>query len=130
MKAWLKRSTFVLVVLLIALGWLLYFHNAAVAARLPKWGWLQHTIARVGQSTPATAPEDEDPDTTKNAIPVHTAKVTIATLHRYIEGFGTVAPSPPGPGQMAGSANIASPVAGVVSRCCARWAGRCTRATR
>jgi multidrug efflux pump subunit AcrA (membrane-fusion protein) len=116
MKVWLKRSIFVLVVLLVALGWLLYFHNAAVAARLPKWGWVQRTIARVGQSTPAEAPEDEDPDTTKNAIPVHTAKATTATLHRYIEGFGTVAPSPPGPGQMAGSANIASPVIGVVTK--------------
>ena len=116
MKVWLTRSAFVFVVLLLALGWLLYFHNAAVAARLPKWGWVQGMVARVGQSTSAEAPEDEDPDTTKNAIPVHTAKVTTATLHRYIEGFGTVAPSPPGPGQMAGSANIASPVVGVVSK--------------
>src|SRR5205085_11286139 len=65
MRRWLKRSAFVLVVLLVALGWLLYFHNAAVAARLPKWGWLQRTIARVGQSTGGEAPEDEDPDTTK-----------------------------------------------------------------
>ena len=57
MRRWLKRSAFVLVVLLVALGWLLYFHNAAVAARLPKWGWLQRTIARVGQSGSVAAPQ-------------------------------------------------------------------------
>ena len=116
MKAWLNRSLFGGFVALLALGWLLYFHNPAVAARLPKWGWLQKSVARLGQSTPPVAPEDEDPDNTKNQIPVHVAHVSTATLHRYVEGFGVIAPRPPQPGEMAGSANLASPVPGVVAQ--------------
>jgi len=116
MKAWLKRSLFLLGAGFLALAWLFYFHNASVAAKLPKWGWLQSGVAKLGEKTVVAAPEDEDPDNTKNEIPVHTARVSIATMHRYIEGFGTVAPRPPRPGEMAGSANVASPIAGVVAK--------------
>jgi multidrug efflux pump subunit AcrA (membrane-fusion protein) len=115
MKAWHKRSWFLLAAVLLALGWIVYFHNTAVASRLPKWGWVQATIGHLGPKAPVAAPEDEDPDTTTNNIPVHTAHISVATLHRYIDGFGTVAPRPPRLGQMAGGANIASPVAGVVA---------------
>ncbi|HEY2589892.1 MAG TPA: efflux RND transporter periplasmic adaptor subunit [Tepidisphaeraceae bacterium] len=116
MKPWLNRSVFGGFVALLVLTWLLYFHNAAVAAKLPKWGWLQKSVARLGQSMPPVAAEDEDPDNAKNQIPVHTAHVSTATLHRYVEGFGIVAPRPPQPGEMAGSANLASPVPGVVAQ--------------
>src|SRR5207248_5666863 len=84
--------------------------------RLPKWGWVQGMVARLGERTAEAPPEDEDPDNTKNEIPVHTAHVSVATLHRYIEGFGVIGPRPPRPGQMAGAANVASPIAGVVGQ--------------
>jgi len=115
-KKWSSRLAFALAALVVVLAWLLYFHNATVAAALPRWPWLQGTIAHLGQKSPAAAEPDEDPDNTKNEIPVHTARITTATLHRYVEGFGTISPRPPRPDSMAGSASIASPVAGVVSK--------------
>jgi RND family efflux transporter MFP subunit len=115
MKAWLKWSIFVAAIVVLAVGWVVYFHNAAVAARLPRWAWLQTTVGHLGERTSAEAPEDEDPDNTKNEIPIHTARVGVATLHRYVEGFGTVAPRPQRGKEMAGGANLASPVAGVVA---------------
>jgi len=115
MKPWLKTLLFCVVMAVLVIAWVLYFDNAVVADRLPKDGRLQHFVQWFRQRKEAAPDEDEDPDTTKNSIPIHTAHIAVATLHRYIEGFGTIAPSPPGPGQMAGSANIASPVAGVVA---------------
>jgi multidrug efflux pump subunit AcrA (membrane-fusion protein) len=115
MKTWLKTTFFCVVIGLLVVAWVLYFDNAVVADHLPKDGHLQHFVQWFGQKKDEAPEEDEDPDTTKNSIPVHTAHVAVATMHRYVDGFGTVAPSPPGPGQMAGSANIASPVAGVVA---------------
>ena len=115
MKTGLKLLLVVLVLVVLVGAWVLYFDNALLANRLPKDGRLQHFVQWFGQKAEEAPAEDEEPDTTKNAIPVHTARVTTATLHRYIEGFGVVSPSPPGPGQMAGSANIASPVPGVVA---------------
>jgi multidrug efflux pump subunit AcrA (membrane-fusion protein) len=115
MKTRLKTTLFCVVVGLLVVAWVLYFDNAVVADHLPKDGRLQHFVQWFGQKEEGAPEEDEDPDTTKNSIPVHTARVAVATVHRYVDGFGTVAPSPPGPGQMAGSANIASPVAGVVA---------------
>jgi multidrug efflux pump subunit AcrA (membrane-fusion protein) len=116
MNAWLKWSIFAAAILVLVLGWVVYFHNPAVAAALPKWGWLQTTVGKLGEKQAAEAPDDEDPDNTKNEIPIHTARVAVATLHRYVEGIGVVAPRPPREGQMPGGANLASPVAGVVAR--------------
>jgi multidrug efflux pump subunit AcrA (membrane-fusion protein) len=116
MNPWLKWSIFAAAIVVLVLGWIVYFHNAAVATALPKWGWVQSTVAHLGEKTAAEAPEDEDPDNTKNEIPVHTARVAVATLHRYVEGIGVIAPRPPREGQMPGAANLASPVAGVVAK--------------
>src|SRR4051812_19235507 len=116
MKPWLKWSISLLAVVLLVTGWIVYFHNAAVASKLPAWHWLQATGSRLGAKGDAAAEEDEDPDNTKNEIPVHTAHVTVATLHRYVEGFGTVVPRPSRRGEAAGGANVASPVAGVVAK--------------
>lgn len=116
MKPWLKWSIFAAAIVVLVLGWVIYFHNPAVAAALPKWAWLQSTVAHLGEKTTAEAPDDEDPDNTKNEIPVHTARVAVATLHRYVEGIGVIAPRPPREGQMPGGANLASPVAGVVAK--------------
>ncbi|MDB5321078.1 MAG: efflux transporter periplasmic adaptor subunit [Phycisphaerales bacterium] len=115
MKTWLKWSIFAGVIVVLALGWVVYFHNPAVAAKLPKWAWLQATIGHLGEKTSEEAPADEDPDNTKNEIPIHTARVSVATLHRYVEGFGAIAPRPQRGKEMAGGANLASPVAGVIA---------------
>ena len=40
------------------------------------------------------AEEDEDVDPQKLEIPVHSAKVKTATLHRYIEAIGVIEPAP------------------------------------
>jgi multidrug efflux pump subunit AcrA (membrane-fusion protein) len=116
MKDWLKWTLFAAAVGLMMLGWVFYFHNEAVAAKLPKWGWVQKSVAFLGEKKAAAEPDDDDPDNTKNEIPVHTAHVSVATLHRYVEGFGMVGPRPPRNGQPAGAANLASPVAGVVGQ--------------
>jgi multidrug efflux pump subunit AcrA (membrane-fusion protein) len=115
MKNGLRMTIFCAVILALVVAWVLYFDNAVVADRLPKGGPLQHFIQWFGQRKEEASAEDEGADASENSIPVHTARVAVATVHRYVEGFGTVAPSPPGPGRMAGSANIASPVAGVVA---------------
>jgi RND family efflux transporter MFP subunit len=115
MKPWQKWSLVVLAVAVAVAGWVVHFHAAAVGANVPKWGWLQWAVGVVGERGEAAAPEDEDPDNTKNEIPVHTAHPTTTTLHRYVEGYGTVAARPPRPGQPAGGATLASPVAGVVA---------------
>jgi multidrug efflux pump subunit AcrA (membrane-fusion protein) len=116
MKPWLKWSIFAAAIVVLVLGWIVYFHNPAVAARLPGWRWLQDAVTKVGEKTAAEAPDDEDPDNTKNEIPIHTARVAVATLHRYVEGIGVIAPRPPRDNQMPGGANLASPVAGVVAK--------------
>jgi membrane fusion protein (multidrug efflux system) len=65
---------------------------------------------------PATvaAADDEDVNNKELEVPVHTARVTRETLHRYVEAYGAVEPAPARKGRQAGTADIASPVAGVV----------------
>ncbi|HEX4794900.1 MAG TPA: efflux RND transporter periplasmic adaptor subunit [Humisphaera sp.] len=116
MKSWINVTIFAAIIVLLAIGWIFYFHNDAIVEHLHKDGKLAKIVKKLGQSTPPVVPEDEDPDNTKNEIPVHVAHLQTAKLHRYIDGFGTVSPKPAGPGQMAGSANIASPIAGVVAK--------------
>jgi len=48
-------------------------------------------------------------------VAVRVAKVTRATLHRYVEGWGNVEPEPSHDGHTAASSRVASPVAGVVA---------------
>ena len=66
---------------------------------------------------PATvdAAADEDLDPQKLEIPVHTGKISRATLHRYVEAIGFVEPAPARPGRMAGTADVAAPVAGIIA---------------
>jgi HlyD family secretion protein len=117
MNVWLKRSLILLVVVILVFGWVLHFHNEKVAAHLPKWAWLQTSVKKLGiQEAAAKEEGDEDPDNTKNEVPVHTVTVSVATMHQYIDGIGAIGPRPARAGQMAGSANLASPVAGVVAK--------------
>ena len=116
MKPLLKYGLFALAVVLLIAAWILYFHNDTVRDHLFKWDWLQKSVAFFGEKKPVEVPEDEDPDTSLNQIPVHTAHVAVGTVHRYVDGFGTVTPRPPRQGQMSGSANIASSVPGTVAK--------------
>lgn len=116
MNVWLKRSLILGVVLILVFGWVLHFHNEMVTAHLPKWEWLQNGVKKLGIAEAPKVEEDDDPDNTKNEVPVHTATVSVATLRKYIDGFGAIGPRPARPGEMAGSANLASPVAGVVAQ--------------
>jgi multidrug efflux pump subunit AcrA (membrane-fusion protein) len=116
MKRWLPRILGTLAVLIVVAAWILYFHNPAVAAAAPKWPWLQSTVKALGQRQEIPPEEDEDPDNTKNEIPVHTGHITRATLHGYIDTAGAVAPRPQRGNEPAGSAAIVSPVAGIVSK--------------
>src|SRR5258707_14936124 len=56
----------------------------------------------------------EEKEPTPN-VPVHVAKVTRATLHRYIECYGPVGASQLYAGGQPSTARLASPVAGVVA---------------
>ena len=60
---------------------------------------------------PEAAPDEEK---TPSIVPVQTGTLTNVTLHRYVEGYGTVEPAPATADQPAASAMLAAPVAGVV----------------
>jgi multidrug efflux pump subunit AcrA (membrane-fusion protein) len=62
---------------------------------------------------PDTATGEE---TTPSVIPVQVGALTNVTLHRYVEGYGTVEPAPATAEQPAAGATLAAPVAGVVAR--------------
>jgi multidrug efflux pump subunit AcrA (membrane-fusion protein) len=78
------------------------------------------------QSTEAADDDDEPHDT---VVPVHVVKVAKATLRRYVEGFGVVEPTPARAGRMAGTADIASPMAGVVAEVLCEAGQKVTRGT-
>jgi RND family efflux transporter MFP subunit len=69
----------------------------------------------LASTTDAAAADDEDVDPQKLEIPVHTARITRATMRQYVAAFGTVEPAPARPGRMAGTADVAAPVAGVIA---------------
>jgi multidrug efflux pump subunit AcrA (membrane-fusion protein) len=73
-------------------------------------------VKHLGQYTPEPPPEEDEPDPNLNQIPVHVGKITIQTLHRYVDGYGIVAPRPPRKAQMSGTANVASLISGQVAK--------------
>jgi membrane fusion protein (multidrug efflux system) len=64
----------------------------------------------------AAAEADDDDEPHDTVVPVHVAQISRATLHRYVEAFGIVEPAPARAGKMGGTADVASPVAGVVAQ--------------
>jgi membrane fusion protein (multidrug efflux system) len=62
---------------------------------------------------PDTATGEE---TTPSVVPVQVGALTNVTLHRYVEGYGTVEPAPATAEQPAAGATLAAPVAGVVAK--------------
>ena len=49
-------------------------------------------------------------------VTVQTGKITAATLHGYVQGYGTVEPAPATADQPAAGAQLAAPSAGVVTK--------------
>jgi RND family efflux transporter MFP subunit len=64
---------------------------------------------------PGTAEPSGEEQATPSVVTVQTAKLQRLTLHGYVEGFGAVAAAPAEKGEPAASADLASPVAGVVT---------------
>lgn len=58
---------------------------------------------------------DED-ENAATVVSVQTGALQLATLHRYVEGFGTMEPAPATADQPAASAQLAAPSVGVVSK--------------
>jgi len=63
--------------------------------------------------SPAAAASEETQQPTEVAVSV--GKITRATLHAYVTGFGTVEPEPATPDQPPASAKIGSPVSGLLA---------------
>jgi membrane fusion protein (multidrug efflux system) len=83
-----------LVVALLGGGWVVVFHGE----------WIRR------------APEAEEDAKVETEVPVHTTKIVRATLRRYVDGYGTVAPDPAHDGKPAAGARLAAPVAGVLAQ--------------
>ena len=71
-----------LVLVVLVAAWMLYYHNEWVANKAPKGGWVQGAIKHLGKAVPEEVPEDEDPDNTKNEIPVKVAEAKIGTVRK------------------------------------------------
>jgi multidrug efflux pump subunit AcrA (membrane-fusion protein) len=63
---------------------------------------------------PASAAGENE--TTPTIVTVQTGALKLATLHRYVAGYGTVEPAPATAEQPAAGAQLAAPSAGVVAR--------------
>ena len=55
-------------------------------------------------------------ETTPTLVTVQTGALKLATLHRYVQGYGTVEPAPATAEQAAAGAQLAAPSAGVVAK--------------
>ncbi len=70
-------------------------------------------VALIKSRGPAAASDEE---TTPSVVTVQVGALTNVTLHRYVEGYGTVEPAPATAEQPAAGATLAAPVAGVVAK--------------
>jgi len=97
-----------LCIFLLATGaWIAHFHSTWVTGFVPK-----PLLDKIAE---APASDDSSGDSTDAEVPVHAVKVARFTFHRYIDGYGAIAPRPAGVPGPAGSASIAAPSAGVVA---------------
>jgi RND family efflux transporter MFP subunit len=62
------------------------------------------------------ASESKGDETTPTIVTVQTGALKFATLHRYVQGYGTVEPAPATAEQPAAGAQLAAPSAGVVTK--------------
>ncbi len=83
-----------------------------ILAALGTGGWI---LVRHPEWLKGAADDDEDAAEVPAEVPVKLGKVTRATVHRYVDGFGTVEAQPAQAGRPPASARVASPVAGVLA---------------
>src|SRR5262249_18576234 len=83
-----------------------------IAAALVVGGWI---LIRHADWLKGAADEEEGPEVLPE-VPVRLGKVTRATLHRYVEGFGTVEAEPAQPGKPPAGARVASPASGILAQ--------------
>jgi membrane fusion protein (multidrug efflux system) len=62
------------------------------------------------------ASESGGEDTTPTLVTVQTGTLKLATLHRYVQGYGTIEPAPATAEQPAAGAPLAAPSAGIVTQ--------------
>jgi membrane fusion protein (multidrug efflux system) len=70
-------------------------------------------VALIKSHGPSAASDEE---TAPSLVTVQVGALTNVTLHRYVEGYGTVEPAPATADQPTAGATLAAPVAGVVAR--------------
>lgn len=73
-----------------------------------------YAVLKMAHRSAADAPEEESP----TLVAVQVGKLTRATLHGYVDGFGAVLPAPAEGGQPPATAHVAPSVAGIVARAC------------
>jgi membrane fusion protein (multidrug efflux system) len=71
-------------------------------------------VAFIKSRGPASASGEDE--TTPTVVTVQTGALKLATLHRYVAGYGTVEPAPATADQPAAGAQLAAPSAGVVAK--------------
>jgi membrane fusion protein (multidrug efflux system) len=91
-----------------------------VVAALAASAWV--VVFHLDWLKPAEKPEEEEKVDTE--VPVQTAKISRATLHRIVEAYGTVLPEPATEGKPAASARIASPASGIIAKALCVEGGR------
>ena len=75
-------------------------------------------VALIKSPHAASGSDDEagPPENVPSVVTVQVGALTNVTLHRYVEGYGTVEPAPATAEQPAAGATLAAPVAGVVAK--------------
>jgi multidrug efflux pump subunit AcrA (membrane-fusion protein) len=116
MKRILKFIAALVVAVVLIGGWVVHYHSALVAPLFSHAAWTQKVFNFVAAAPAADAGAGDDSDAVAADVPVQVTQISRFTFHRYIEGYGTVAPRPPQNGRQAGSAAIAAPVAGIVAQ--------------
>ncbi|HEY3856846.1 MAG TPA: efflux RND transporter periplasmic adaptor subunit [Verrucomicrobiae bacterium] len=64
----------------------------------------------------ATEPSESDDAPTQTVVTVQTGALKIATLHRYVQGYGTVGPAPATTNAPSADAVLSASVAGVITK--------------
>jgi membrane fusion protein, multidrug efflux system len=77
-------------------------------------GAASYAVIRMAHRSAAEASEEGPP----TLVVVQVGKLTRATLHGYVDGFGAVLPAPAEEGQPPATAHVAPSVAGIVARAC------------
>jgi membrane fusion protein, multidrug efflux system len=73
-------------------------------------------LTRLDSASAGGDPEDQPPENVAPLVTVQTGALKRMTLHRYINGYGTIAPAPATADQPSAGGALAAPSAGVVAR--------------